>query len=81
MTISPLENVSPQSLAELFNEDPEGFDETKIERICLELRKDRERFAAEPIKRPKAASTATSKAKKTAATATLSLADLGDLDL
>lgn len=83
MPVSPLEEVTPRSLEVLFNTDPELQTEEETLAIMAELRKDRERFAAEPQKRPTKAPGATSpaKAKKTAASATLSLDDLGDLDL
>lgn len=76
---SPLERVNPRSLDALFNEDPELLSEEETEVIMAALRKDRERFHAEPQSRPKKV-TAANLSKKIDAPDTLSLKDL-DIDL
>lgn len=76
---SPLERVNPRSLDALFNEDPELLTEEETEIIMMALRKDRERFHAEPQSRPKKV-TAANLSKKIDAPTTLSLKDL-ELDL
>lgn len=67
------------SLDELFNRDPELLTEPELEVIVAALRKDRERFSAEPVPKPKLApgAKAPAKAKKVAAPNNLSLDDLG----
>lgn len=78
---SPLERVNPRSLDALFNEDPELLSEEETEVIMTALRKDRERFHAEPQARPKKVTPANLK-QKIDAPATLSLEDLTkDMDL
>ena len=42
--VSPLEEVSPQSLGALFNADPLSLSDQDIEKIVLELRCHRELF-------------------------------------
>ncbi len=80
MPTSPLEKVSLESLDVLFNTDPGDLDEAGTLRIIEALRKDRERFAAEPEKRAPASKVTKVKLVKKSAGSTLSLEDLG-LDL
>lgn len=80
-TGSPLERVNPRALDALFNEDPELLSEEETEIIMAALRKDRERFHAEPQSRPKKVTAANLK-QKIDAPVNLSLDDLTkDLDL
>lgn len=77
---SPLAEASPESLSQLFNSDPEiiAADPAKQDRIIDWLIGERQRFVAEDAlksSRPKGERRAAS--AKTAATATLSLDDLG----
>lgn len=43
-TTSPLSQVTPESLNEIFNKDPELVSDEEIEKIVKALRADRERF-------------------------------------
>lgn len=68
MTDSPLTQVLPESLSELFNKDPEMLTEAEEMRIILALREERKRWNEAPkAKEPK---------KKVT-----SVLDIGELDL
>lgn len=70
--------MNPRSLDALFNEDPDDLSEEETLVIMDALRKDRERFSAEPESKPKKASPVATvpKPKKVSASSTLSVDDL-----
>lgn len=65
--------MSPQSLDQIFSKDPKTLTDDEVRIIVKRLEAERENWLTAE---PKA-----SKAKKTAASPTLSLEDLGDLEL
>ena len=71
---TPLAQVSPTSLNELFNKDPRTLEDGEIVEIISALRKDREKWVtAEKVEKAKGAS---KKAPKIAASASIKLDDL-----
>lgn len=73
--VSPLTQVSPTSLNDLFNKDPETLTPEEEDRIIVALRADRARFLVEDSAKPVRAKSA-SKTKTSAVGLNLTLDDL-----
>lgn len=71
---TPLAQVSPTSLNELFNKDPRTLEDGEITQIIAALRKDRENWVTE--ERIAKAKGTTKKAPKIAASESIKLDDL-----
>lgn len=74
MTTSPLLEVKPDSLEDIFSKDPRTLEEKDLERIVAALRSQREKWNQAEAAGKK---TLRQAKPKTTATATLTLEDLG----